>query len=195
MIPTFYLQWWYSPDTKLGLYFNSFGLNGQNQILSAQSSPGLDYTNGMACSIEEDYHVENMITKHPVENGQTISDHIVPLPNIINITGIITSLRPIPIVGGLSFSQLGDATQLLFSMAKCRTGISLTTGLLYGAKYFRADNLAVQALDIPRNNTYGRSSIKFTMSLMQLIITNKNATITPSSFSQASSVTGVVVPT
>lgn len=194
---SFLVSWWYSPDTKLGLYFNSFATGASTNILSASGSPGVDYTNGMGASIEEDYHFENLITNHPVEDTPSISDHIIAQPRVITITGLITSLQPLVLaginlgVGGLNFSQLGKATQLLVQLYENNTGISLTTGLLYGTNYLRVDNLAVQSLDIPRNNTYGRSSIKFTMVLKQLIITSKNSTISSSSFSQATTVTGV----
>lgn len=180
---TFYISWWYSPDTKLGIYFNGFGNN--NNLLLSNRNRGVDYQNGMGCSVEENYHFENLITNHPVTNTAAISDNIIPQPRIITITGIITSLTPVLLFGSLNFSQLGQATELLIQLYERNTGISLTTGLLYGSRFLRVNNLAVQSLDIPRNNAYGRSSIKFTMVLKQLILTSVNGTVTTSSFSQA----------
>ncbi len=196
---TFFLSWWYSPNTKLGIYFNNFGLSNLNQPLNTRSlgtgvAGGLDYSNGMAASLEEDYHFENLITNHPVENTAAISDHIIPQPRIITITGLITSLQSTSLVGGLDFYQLGSATELLIGLYESNKGIALTTGLLYGASYLRVNNLAVQSLDIPRNNTYGRTSIKFTMVLKQLIITSVNGSVTSSSFSQAQEFDGVDIP-
>ena len=188
----FFISWWFTPTTKLGIYFNDFGLNAQTQPLTAAANGGVDYSNGMACSIEENYHFENLITNHPVENTPAISDHIIAQPRLITVSGIITSIRAVALLGTLDFSQLGQATELLIQLYESNQGISLTTGLLYGTnRYLRIDNLAVQSLDIPRNNTYGRTSIKFTMVLKQLIITSKNGTVTPTSFSQAVSVNGV----
>jgi hypothetical protein len=188
---TFLVSWWYSPNTKLGIYFNDFGLDSQDYILNASDDGGVDYSNGMGASVEENYHFENLITNHPVENTAAISDHIIAQPRVITVTGIITSLRPLVLFGTLSFTQLGKATELLIDLYETNQGVSLLTGLLYGTSYLRIDNLAVQSLDIPRNNAYGRSSIKFTMVLKQLIITNTNSTITASSFSQASAEDGV----
>jgi len=188
---SFYLTWWYTPTTKLGIYFNDFGLGATETTLTSSLQGGVDYSNGMAASIQEDYHFENLITNHPVENSPAISDHIIAQPRIITVTGIITSIRPVLLTGILDFSQLGQATELLIQMYESTGGLSLLTGLLYGSRYLRVDNLAVQSLDIPRNNAYGRSSIKFTMVLKQLIITDKNSTVTPSQFSQASAADGV----
>ena len=190
-LPTSFLaSWFFTPDTKLGLYFNGFGLGAQDNILTAIGYNGVDFSNGMGASLEEDYHIENQITRHPVENTPAISDHIILQPTTVTITGLLTSILPITF-GGLSFSQLGNATQTLIKMARVNSGISLTTGLLYGSKYLRLNNLAVRSLEIPRNNNYGRTSIKFTMTLEQLIITTKNASVTSSSFSQAKEADGV----
>ncbi len=180
------LSWYYTFDTKLGLYFNDFGLNAEKQPISSFNKKGLDSFNGMGASLNEDYHFENMITNHPVENNAAISDHIIAQPNIITVTGLITSMRLLP-AGGISFTQLGNAVELLSSMANSplsNQGLTLVTGLLYGQKYARFDNLAIQSLDIPRTNEYGRTSIKFTMVLKQLIITSQVGGVTSSGFSQ-----------
>lgn len=190
-VNNFLITWWYTPTTKLGIYFNDFGLNASNTALTSSIQGGVDANNGMAASIEENYHFENLITNHPVENSPAISDHIIAQPRIITVTGIITSIKAVALLGTLSFNQLGEATQLLIQLYESNQGISLTTGLLYGSRYLRIDNLAVQSLEIPRNNQYGRTSLKFTMVLKQLIITSKNGTVTPSSFSQATAADGV----
>lgn len=184
---SFFVSWWYSPDTKLGVYFNNFGIANGNNPLTALNNKGLDDTNGMSASIQESYRYSNIVTNHPVENTPSISDHIIIQPVIITITGLITSLTTIPISGNgiISFSQLGNATEILVNMAKSRTGLTLTTGLLFGSRYARFDNLAVETLELPRTNEYGRSSIKFTITFKQLIITNTNSQVTPNGYSQA----------
>lgn len=190
----FLVSWWYTPNTKLGVYFNNFGLQAATTQLTAIGNQGVDYSNGMGASIEENYHFENLITNHPVENTTAITDHIIPQPTVITITGIVTSVKTIAfgLTSTIDFSQLGSAIQLLISLAQRNTGISLLSGLLYGSRYVRIDNLAIQSLDIPRNNSYGRSSVKFTMVLKQLIITSTNGTVSASSFSQAEESDGSV---
>ncbi len=170
---SFFVSWWYSPDTKLGIYFNSFGVNQPRRVLSADVLGGLDNTNGMSASIEEVYRYQNLITVHPVESSPAISDHIIRQPNIVSVTGIITSLLTVPIIGTslIDFGQLGTAVELLTQMAESTSGLTLQTGLLYGTQYKRYNNLAVQSLDLPRTNQYGRSSIKFTIVFQELIVT------------------------
>lgn len=194
-INSFYLTWWYTPTTKLGIFFNDFSLTANTEVLTVNtgfdSTNGISYANGLGASIEEDYHFENQITRHPVESDQMISDHIIPQPRMITITGLLTSIKPALVFGHLDFNQLGQATQILISLYEQRTGISLLTGLLYGKSFLRVDNLAVRSLDIPRNNQYGRSSIKFTMILEQLILTSQNGNITSAGYSNASVTDGV----
>ncbi len=186
---SFFVSWWYSPDTKLGIYFNDFGINAASNTLSTLTTNGIDSNNGMGASVEENYHYENLITNHPVENNNAISDHIIPQPNIITITGIITSIVALPLSGIISFSQLGNATQLLIQMAQATKGLSLQTGLLFGKEYKIYNNLAVQSLDIPRTNEYGRSSIKFTIVFKELIITSTADTVVTTGFSNATPAT------
>ena len=197
-ISTFYVQWWYTPKTKLGFYFNGFNLNQANQLFSTPITNGLDGNNGMGASIQENYHYENIITNHPVENTKAISDHIIPMPNLITIQGIITSIKPILfpsaspsslinnlLGGGINFTQLGNATKLLIDMAQTNTGLTLQSGLLYGQTYQQYNNLAVQSLDIPRSNEYGKSSIRFTIVFKELILTTLNSTLTQTQNSNA----------
>ena len=185
-----YISWWYTPTTKLGFYFNNFGLTNAQDRLTASVNGGLDGTNGMGASIQENYRYENIITNHPVENTPSISDHIIPLPTIFSIQGIITSIIPynsvlskasslilnqtVPGISNVSFTQLNSAIDILVEMAngpKSNQGITLQTGLLFKGKYARFNNLAVQSLDLPRNNEYGKSSIKFTIVFKQLLLT------------------------
>lgn len=196
-ISSFYLSWWYTADTKLGMYFNNFGQGAQQTPLIPGATKGLDYTNGVGASVEEDYHFENLITQHPVETQGNISDNIIPQPRIITVTGLLTTIKTLIIsgfdtglAGHLDFSQLGKATQLLTNLYETRSGISLVTGLLYGSSFYRVDNLAVRSLDIPRNNQYGRSSIKFTITFEQLILTSQEGVLS-SGYSTATTTGGV----
>jgi hypothetical protein len=185
---TFLLSWYYTGRTRLGLYFNNFGLNQSPVKLNSVTDKGVDSLNGMSASIEEIYRFENIITSHPVEQNSAISDHIIRQPLTITVTGLLSSLVILPVSGFINFSQLGSATETLISLASGKNsnkGITLQTGLLYGKQFAKIDNLAVQSLEIPRNNDYGRASIKFTMVLKQMIITSSKGQLTSSGFTQA----------
>lgn len=182
-IPSFLIGWWYAPDTKLAITFNTIGAN----ITQGNVTGTLNNLNGLSASVEENYRLENTITNHPVETGVSIGDHIIPQPQIITITGLLTAINVIPLVGTgiLSFTQLGNAIKFLFSAATERTLFTLTTGLYFGDSFYRKDKLAIQSIDIPRNNQYGRTSIRFTIVFKEIIITKTNAP-TRNSSSQAS---------
>ena len=168
IVDNYLITWWYSPGTKLGLYFNSFSQNASSVLLN-NSLTHLNYSNGMAASLNENYSYSNLITDHPVEGSSSVSDHIISLPRRITITGAVTSLSSFLIVGNnLDFNQLGDAVKLLDGLANSKTGISLTTGLLYGSTYYRTDNMAVEKSDIIRNLQSGKTTVQFTMTLKKL---------------------------
>lgn len=175
ILPSFLLSWWYTPSTKLALNFTTIGTT-----LGGLNLTKLDSSNGLSASIDENYRLENTITSHPVESGTNISDHIIIQPKIISITGLLTAIETIPIIGNgiLNFNQLGFAIQFLFNASDKRTLFTLSTGLYFGGDYLKIKNMAIQSIDIPRNNQYGRTSIKFTMVLKEVILTDTNPTNT-----------------
>lgn len=170
-ISSFLLSWWYSPDTKLAITF-------QTAAASLVGLTELSSSNGLSASVEENYRLENTITEHPIESGVSISDHIISMPKVISITGLLTAIDTIPIVGTgiLNFNQLGSAIQLLFNAADSKDLFTLTTGLYFGHGFFNIRNVAIQSIDIPRNNQYGRTSIKFNIVFKEVIITSPNPT-------------------
>lgn len=175
------ISWWYSSETKLGLYFNNFALpNNQPQELDPNIFASLTANNGMAASLREEYKYSNLITSHPVEDSVSISDHIINMPTEISISGAVTALSTLLFISkSLDFSQLGDAVQLLESLGQCRTGISITTGLLYGRSFYRADNLACENMTIVRNETTGKSTVQFSAVFRQLnIVSSSGGTTT-----------------
>lgn len=172
-VTSFLLSWWYTTDTKLAIIFNTVGANlTQGPLLGSLSS-----LNGLSSSSNENYHLENMITTHPVETGRNISDHIIIMPKVYTITGLLTAIDTIPIIGTgiLNFNQLGSAIKFLFDSSDARTLFTLTTGLYFGQSQFKVSNVAIKTIDIPRDNQFGRTTIKFTITFQEMIITDTNA--------------------
>lgn len=180
-ISNFTLTWWYTPDTKLAIVAQTTGA----QVL-LPGSGYLNSSNGISASVQEDYRLTNTITNHPVETGVAISDHIIPQPKMISITGMLTALYTIPIVGNgiLNFNQLGEAVQFLFNAYDQRIVFTLTTGLYFGRGFFQAKNLAIESILIPRNNQFGRTSIRFTINFKEVVITDTGAAANGSKSSQ-----------
>lgn len=161
--------------TKLGIYFDGF-LNNSAQIptvsLNYRTIPGLDYSNGLGASINEQYIFKNAISQHPVQTGIAITDAIIPQQKEVFLEGIITTQSTKTIVTFVDFYQLGNAVQLLIDNYNKKVGMTLVSGLLYGQQYYRLDNMVIEELIIPRTNEYGKTSIKFQMQLKQIVIVN-----------------------
>lgn len=184
------VSWWYTPTTKLGLYFNDFAVEAnQPTTLQPTNYNSITADNGMAASLREEYKYTNLITSHPVENSTNISDHIINLPREITIYGAVTSLSAFVYVStSLDFSQLGNCVKLLEALGECRTGISVTTGLLYGDSYFRANNLACESMTIFRDEQVGKTSTKFSVVFKQLNIVSSSGGTTLGKTAPASTV-------
>jgi hypothetical protein len=186
-ISSFLLSWWYTTDTKLAIKF---------QTLAAKSSGFLNSLNGLSASVDENYLLRNTITSHPVESGVNISDNIIIQPKVISITGLLTAIDTIPIVGTgiLNFNQLGSAIQFLFDASDSKTLFTLSTGLYFGRAYFKIKNMAISSINIPRNSQYGRTSIKFNIVFQEMVITDTAPKITNLSCQAAldSNIVGII---
>jgi hypothetical protein len=189
-ISSFYLSWWYTPTTKLGIYFTGYDVTPTNPLeLTALGNSGINYSNGMSASVEEALILRNKITENPVQNGVSVTDAIIKLPKMLNLTGYLTSMTPSLILGHLSFSQLGSATQLLIDAYEAKVGLTITTGLLFGKSYLKLDNMAIEELVIPRNNAIGKTAIRFQLSLKQINIVTTTG-LSSASFSNAQPYSG-----
>lgn len=189
-IDSFLLNWFFSPNSKMAIQFSTLGGNLQlpnsdtNLPQGPTSFPFLDYTNGLNGAETELYQMRNQITDFPVESRTNISDNIIVRPKSIRISGLLTSIIAIPIIGPLqtsflNFNQLGRAVQFLINAADSKQLFTLTTGLLFGQSIFKIKNVAIESLDIPRDNIYGKSTIKFNIVFKEVFVTDtapKNTT-------------------
>ena len=141
-----------------------------------------------------------MITEHPVQSGLNIADSIILQPLVVEITGVLSAIKPVKLGGvsltsKLDFSTLGGAVNTLISLYNKKTGISLTTGLYFGGlSYFRTDNMAIEELYIPRTSQYGVASVKFEMVLKQIILTSPNGLQNSVSYSNGLPYGGNILP-
>jgi hypothetical protein len=171
MISNYFLNWWYSPSTKLGIYFTGFSTTPTNQLqLSSQSSSGIDKDNGLSASIEENLILENRISDYPVQGGSVVTDNIIKMPKTLQLTGYLTSLKSLVLLGYLDFNQLGSAVESLINAYENKLGITVVTGLLFGKTYLKLDNMVIQRLEIPRNNAVGKTAIRFNLTLRQVLL-------------------------
>jgi len=81
------------------------------------------------CSVSETHSRESPPTEFPLENGQTISDHVIVKPFSLEITGIISD-TPIGGVGGL----ITEAATSLTSALAPAVGVLAGAAALAGGK-------------------------------------------------------------
>jgi hypothetical protein len=123
--------------------------------------------------------LSSTITKHPVETGSTITDHVFLNNTIIDVTGIITNSGAIPVKGGTASGVgLGDlipsptvsgtggirvqsAHDILVNIFNNRELITINSELqVY-------DNCIVTSLSLPRSPDIG-DTLRIEMTLEQL---------------------------
>jgi len=196
----FLLSWWYTSETKLGIYGSGFGISQNNLPVAALPGSRVTSEKGLAASLEEGYRFSSVITEHPVQSGLNIADSIILQPLVVEITGVLSAIKPVKLGGvsltsKLDFSTLGGAVNTLISLYNKKTGISLTTGLYFGGlSYFRTDNMAIEELYIPRTSQYGVASVKFEMVLKQIILTSPNGLQNSVSYSNGLPYGGNILP-
>ncbi len=103
------------------------------------------------------------VTRYPVENGSTITDHIVNDPITISIAGIVSDV-PTTIFGalaGIGESRSNDANEALNKIVDDRTDVTLVTGL----KVYQ--NMVLTSFNVERSANTG-STLTFSATLQQI---------------------------
>ena len=109
------------------------------------------------CTLSETHSATSRITNQPVEEGSTISDHIVNDPEKVNITGFISDT---PLDASYSnYSQLAFDT--LYQIRDTRNTISVVTN------YRVYQDMVITNISVPRTQRSGQS-IEFSVELTKI---------------------------
>lgn len=146
-------------------------------------------------SLKEVHSRASTPTKNPVENGETVSDHVIVGPFMLELTGIITD-SPIGGLGGILTEVATSAISALIppvAVAALSTGVAAFTAISKSpspsvAAYnqllniqasaqpfdiltslYRYPNMWISNLSVPRDSETGNCLI-FTVSLEQLLL-------------------------
>ena len=146
-----------------------FGVNafifGFDRGNFSQINPTSPFLLEIDAYLSESHSFSALMPDHPVESGVVVNDHIVLLPPILNITGIITDTPLLKIDGtGLVTPEEGrsiDKINSLLEMRDARELFSISTSLGVYINYFFLN------LNIPFAPEDGYSA-KFTATLKQL---------------------------
>lgn len=99
----------------------------RRQIGAVITSPGLEVGIAFDATISEDYRDGVQLTRHPVEDGADISDHIQTLPKEVTLEGIISNT---PLVESQRFPDRADTKyQQLRNLLESRQQVTIVTGL------------------------------------------------------------------
>lgn len=127
---------------------------------------GKKYQKGKIGSVEldvtlrEEHKYSSKVTTFPIEEGSTLSDHIINLPTVLILEGVVTD-SPLTIFP--SFNRSISAFNTLISLHRQRLPITVVTGLK------RYENMVITNLDIPRTVETGQS-LTFIVEMQQIIL-------------------------
>jgi hypothetical protein len=119
------------------------------------------------------HHERNAeITKHPVEQGADITDHIRPMPNGLNISGVISSI-PLGAAGvAPTANRHKEAFDQLDLAISSRTLVKVQTGL----KTY--ENMAIRHIAFPREAQTG-TELYFTIELVEVLFATTKTSKVP----------------
>ena len=148
----------------------TFGVNtfiaGFDRGNTTQIDPNSGFLIEVDAYLSESHAFESQIPEHPVESGSVVSDHIVLLPTVVNITGIVTDtpLLKWNQTTGLLTPQEGrsiEKIKQLLEMREARQLFSISTTLGVYTDFF------FTSLNIPFSPKDGYS-VRFTATLKKL---------------------------
>lgn len=148
----------------------TFGINafiaGFDRENLSQITPTSNFLIEVDAYLSETHSFPANISDHPVQSGSIVSDHIVLLPPVINIVGIITDtplLKFDPLQGLITPSEGRSLEKInaLLEMREARELFSISSTLGVKRNYF------FKELNIPFTPQDGYSA-RFTASLKQL---------------------------
>ncbi len=164
-------------------------LNNQQRVQFIQSGTGTVIL--LDCCVQETHSRESPPTEFEVEDGQTISDHIIVKPFSLEIQGIISdtpisaltgamttltsvALPPVGVVGAAAGSALYSAiadtaspSQVAYKQLRQLQESRLPFNVLTSLN--RYENMWIKSLSIPRDANTGQI-LMFTVSLVQILL-------------------------
>jgi len=127
---------------------------------------GKKYQKGQIDTIEldvtmrENHNYSSRVTNYPIEDGSTLSDHIINEPTTLNLEGIVTD-SPLAIFP--TFNRSVKAFNQLVDLHRKRVVIKVVSGIKVYEK------MVITSLDVPREVLTGQS-LRFNIQLQEVIL-------------------------
>lgn len=130
--------------------------------------------------LEEDHIYNASVSTYPIENNETISDHIINEPVNLQITGVVSD-TPISFLS--PFNRSINAFDALVDVYNRKERISVVTGI----KVYT--DMVITTLQVPRNAQSGQS-LSFNISLQKVLLdaSTRYTLLTNSPFNKISEV-------
>lgn len=132
-------------------------------------------------SLEELHTASVDITRHPVEKGADITDHIRRKPRRIRITGIVTN-TPIVLFAFARTSLGGRRAELFFEAIEEVMNSGTLVSVFTTLKQY--DNMAIREITVPRNKDKG-NVVEATITFEEVILVQTQTTLATNPVSAA----------
>lgn len=109
--------------------------------------------------VSEEHKFSSRVTYFPIESGTIVSDHIINLPDVVILSGLITD-TPLNIFA--PFNRSIAAFNTLIQLHERRQIVDIVTGI----KIYR--NMAITSIDVPRTIKTGQT-LTFNIELQRII--------------------------
>jgi len=137
-------------------------------------------------NLSESHNWTNDVTTNPVENGSTVADHIISLPDKITLTGFITNAP-------LSLGQKSDSETSVddkkvddrvdAAIGKLRDLMDNKMIVTVFTKYLVYPNMAITAISFPRNSSSG-DAIEVNIDFVKLNLVSTQTVKVPAGISK-----------
>jgi hypothetical protein len=119
-------------------------------------------------SIDEQHKYTNKVSRFPIEDGSTITDHIINEPVAITMQGFITNTPVLEADSsvartGYAANRVDTAFEALISIFTKKEIVTIVTGLM------TYSNMVLVSLTVPRNKTIG-DTLRFTADFQEIKI-------------------------
>lgn len=121
----------------------------------------------------EEHEFPNEVTEHPVEEGANVADHVIILPDVVTIEGVVsdTPIAPTSLQRTPNALPSDQALVLLKGLRDSRRLTTIQTSL----RVFQ--DVVLENLNVPRDARTGEA-LRFTATFRQVrLVTNQRTTI------------------
>lgn len=124
--------------------------------------------------VREGHSRSTKTTEYPVEDGDTITDHIVVLPDELSIEGMVGPTMVEVLSSNPASSRILDTYQQIRALVDAREPVSIATGL----KVYQ--NMVIKEFNVDRDASTGQS-LPFTMTLKEIKTVKSQTVYIPAS--------------